>query len=151
MARPGRRAVANGAGRTGGPAVRLWIVAVFFAACLPGGFDWMLEVRNTTDDVWYVRVHLSDDPDETLVRVARIPVRAEGTSVAWFGTAQNPIELLDEDCRVVGTFTFGPDDSSVSVAEVPGVDGRVVPYRVQSPEAMGEIEITDDCRGFLYV
>jgi hypothetical protein len=135
------------------PLLALSVAAALVAGCfLPGNFDWMFVVQNSTGRDVYLRAKLSTDADEYEYRVDLVPAGASGRSVEWYGHPETVIEVLDHDCHVLGTMETTSDTSEIlKLDALPGLTGHVDRYHFNNANDNLPIEATGDCDGFLYL
>jgi hypothetical protein len=92
--------------------------ALVLSGCgYPG--DHQLTIRNTSSQDWLVRVRTGDTGPGDRHWVTVVHPGADGLAFRWWGSADEPIQLLDEDCSVIGVFEMQTD----GLYRVKGVDG----------------------------
>ena len=101
------------------------LVLVIVAGC--GAGDYQFYVVNASDDTWVIRAMNQRGEYEGRYSTAIVKPGADGVGVAWLGEMNNPVELLDPDCVLIGTFAAGAT-GTYQVAAAPGITGRVTPY-----------------------
>lgn len=106
--------------------------------------DQQLYIRNNTEEAWLVRVNAGDGSNRQYVRFVQPHV--EGLTFSWIATAETQIELLDEDCSVVGLFE-ATDEETVRVPGIEDIDGTIEPYRWNSQWNVPGIQVTSVCGG----
>ena len=127
----------------------LALAGILLVGCKSGDFE--LHVRNTTDQTWLVKVAIGGDWGPNDYWVSRVLPGANGLAFGWNGEEDEPIQLLNESCAVIGVFTKNPD-GTYGVAEVPGISGTIssAPHRFPQPRPTPElIEGTPNCGGMI--
>ncbi len=91
---------------------------LLLAGCPLTDYDWELYVRNESEQEYLIRTEIGGRQAGKYA-VDRILAGADGVSVSWYGDAEATIELLDQECRQIGTF----QSSDGNLYTVPGVEG----------------------------
>lgn len=117
------------------------LVAVVVCAC--DIYSFQLRVQNKSPNTYFVRVPYGSSG---LHDVSKVDPGANGFAAAWRGETTT-IELLDEQCHVLGTFQPGEAANTMSVPGVDSMSGTVVPWTLPPPQPDYGTHLTGDCGG----
>ena len=128
------------------PRLRVALVLAMSISLLTGcrNVEYQLIVDNQSEQAILVRVPLGEGYSGKY-DVRPIGARERALANAWSGDAAPRIELLDQDCRVLGIFAPSPE-GVLRVDAFAGVSAQVQPYRMRR---QGETEAppVDSCHG----
>jgi hypothetical protein len=120
-------------------------VMVLVSACFND--DLQFNVHNESSETWLIRVTIGgSDGDEQVVRI--VDPGADGPAVGWMAGRSVRIELLRQDCTVVGAFQSA-DGKAFSVAGFDGISGAIVPANLAGQDP--HVHLTGDCGGTVFM
>jgi hypothetical protein len=121
----------------------LVVLSIATAACKT---DYMLRVRNDSETEYYIRVAMDAEPSDRYA-VAFVPGDTEGVAVDWDGPRDRPIELLDQECNLIGVFETD-DGVNFFVAGVTGLSATIEPFAL-GQKGSGAIGNVGTCGGWM--
>jgi len=126
---------------------------VIFVAIGCERFDYQLRVHNGTARVLLVRVNPGYNEAQYHAFVREIEPGADGVPVAWHGSRENLVEVLDPSCKVLGTL-HSQDGVTYTLPGVDGFSATIEPADNSLPapsdhklDANGPMRWSTDCGG----